>query len=239
MSATTASPVDAFNAAYATASDVWSSSVSNVEFMATNAQNYNFAGAMSSTKATVSGSTDYYLSWVSQVNAQTAPTAANWLQQWVAPKWSVANVYVNYVCQIQGSGANGTQFVRDTGSSLGAAMATGAYTKINTQGTSVSDANTVHSQSALGTDGSWSTWSCSGVRKAGASDSNISAFAVGDTVTYAAAFRYSAGAQAQSPINGAYFSSEDLTYTVVEKTDLAVALTVGAASVSAIAALAF
>lgn len=121
-------------------------------------------------------------------------------------------------------------------------MSSGIYSKINSLGTAVTDPNTVQNQSAVGTDGSWSTWSCSGVREAGASTSEIAAFNVGDTVTYAAAFRYSIGANAQSPIAGAYFSSEDLTYTVVDQvsSDLAIAFAVSAAtSVSAITALAF
>ena len=37
MSAKIASPIDAYNAAHSSASDVWSSTVNNVEFMATNA----------------------------------------------------------------------------------------------------------------------------------------------------------------------------------------------------------
>jgi hypothetical protein len=76
--------------------------------------------------------------------------------------------------------------------------------------------------------------------RASLASTSEAAFNVGSTITYAAAFRYSAGAQASSPIAGAYFSSGDLTYTVVDSSsDLAVALTLSAATLSAVAALAF
>lgn len=77
--------------------------------------------------------------------------------------------------------------------------------------------------------------------RASLASTSEAAFNVGSTITYAAAFRYSAGAQASSPLTGAYFSSGDLTYTVVDSSsgDLAVALTLSAATLSAVAALAF
>ena len=76
--------------------------------------------------------------------------------------------------------------------------------------------------------------------RASLASTSEAAFNVGSTITYAAAFRYSAGAQASSPIAGAYFSSGDLTYTVVDSSSyLAVALTLSAATLSAVAALAF
>jgi hypothetical protein len=244
MSASTASPKDFFSSTFPNASDVWDSSVTNVEFMATNAQNYQFVGAMTSIKATDNGSTDYYLAWVSQVNSQTTPTGTNWLQQWIAPKWSVTSGnYLNYVCQTQGTGANASQFIRNTATSAGDSMNTGVYSKISTAnvGTAATDDSTTTGQSTPAADGNWTKWSCSGVRKAGQASASANAFSVGDTITYQAAFRYSQGAQATSPITGAYSSSGDLTYTVVEKTDssLAVALTVSAAAVSAVASLAF
>ena len=108
------------------------------------------------------------------------------------------------------------------------------------------NANT--SQSRIGSSSGWSTWSCSGVRKAGVSDDDIGAFQVGDSVLYAAGFRYSSGAQASSPVTGGFYSSEDLVYTLVEKVEpgssnlsenFALALALSTASVSAIAALVF
>ena len=71
------------------------------------------------------------LSWVSQVNSQTAPADTNWLQQWIAPRWSVSNTYVNYICQTQGSGSQASEFIRDTSTNLGNQMSSGLYSKIN------------------------------------------------------------------------------------------------------------
>lgn len=168
MSATTASTSALFTKTFPSASDVWESPVTSVEFQATNAQNYQFVGAWETIKATNAGSTDYYLSWVSQVNAQTAPVAANFIQQWVAPKWSVTSGNsLNYVCQAGGTGLSPSTFIRDYNGNVGTDMLTGVYTKITTLGTTATDDSTVVSQSTPTTVGLWNSWSCAGLRKAG------------------------------------------------------------------------
>lgn len=128
---TTPSPVDAINALSAAgATDVWASSVNNVEFMATNDNGYQFIGAWASGSSTVEGVSATWVSWVSQVNAPTSPSS-NYIHQWIAPRWSVTtDNYVNYICQRTNTGA-ATEFIRDTSTSLGASMASGAPTSIN------------------------------------------------------------------------------------------------------------
>ena len=143
------------------ATDLWVSSANNVEFMATNDNGYQFIGAWASGSATLEGNSSTWVSWVSQVNASTAPASTNYVQQWIAPRWSTtADNYLNYVCQRTNTGAS-SQFIRDTNTNLGASMATGAPTAITSQGTAVNSAssNTLHTQTTPGT-----SWSCSGLR---------------------------------------------------------------------------
>jgi len=155
--------------AAAGATDVWVSAVNDVEFMATNENGYQFIGAWASGSATIEGTSTTWVSWVSQVNASTAPTATNYIHQWIAPRWSVtADNYLNYICQRTNTGSS-TEFIRDTSTNLGGTMATGAPTAINNQGSAVSSV-TLQDQTSPS-----NSWSCSGLRS-GIASGNEAAF---------------------------------------------------------------
>ena len=218
---------DYWTVAKAGNSDVWMSTPNRVEFMATNAQNYQFNGSFSTVKSNGDNGSEYHFAWAAQVNSKTNPGAANYLQLWWSPKWNVATPtgYTNYICQRKGDGTEQTQTMRNTPDPLYNSLATGPYSKVDSTGDQAIDSFSSFTQgtSSKTIDSvAWYSFYCTGFRKAETANQYVSAFQVGDTITYTTGFRYSQTSSATSPIAGAGFGSTDLTEVVMERSGGAV-----------------
>ena len=201
-----------------------------------NGSGFAMTSGFSSIKQDLGVTSLYYLAWVDNLFTTTSLTSTNVIQQWFAPRWNAANAngYSNFICEFKSNEV--ATSVRNTPSSLSASVKnSNGYQAVNNQGTSVDSLILQTGQANFAQSGGFTQTSCIGFRAAFEPNDAFTNLNVGDTISYVTGYRVLPNQQSgASAISQG--ESEVLTYVLL---DLAVALTVSATAVSAVASLAF